>query len=159
MKKVTDVFGRADDRFTVTDLTKIFGTTRSTIQQWIDSGFIVPSIQRSDRGGIPNLFSRGDLYVIRLFQELLQIGLKRPQAGVISAAASPWGLMEMKKRYCTVFLKRSEKGSPQLWGSMTYVDELDMASGIRTAKGQFTHFVGIDLLPLYAEVNERVVKL
>lgn len=68
--------------FTTFDIAKILGIKRNCIQPWIDGSFIVPSIQKSTRRGTKNIFSREDLYRIRLFQQLLDSGISRGEASI-----------------------------------------------------------------------------
>lgn len=72
------------DEFTTFDIEKILEIKRNCIQPWLDGGFVNPSIQRATRRGTKNLFSRDDLYKIRLFQLLLDSGISRKESGMYS---------------------------------------------------------------------------
>jgi hypothetical protein len=61
------------------DVARILNIQVPRIQEWIRLGFIFPSQASSGRGS-KALFSRQDLYGIRLFIELLDSGLNRADA-------------------------------------------------------------------------------
>ncbi len=64
------------ETFTIKDL-KIFGISRERAQDWIERGFIIPSISKASGKGTTNIFSRWDLYGICLFMDFLARGLSR----------------------------------------------------------------------------------
>jgi DNA-binding transcriptional MerR regulator len=68
--------------FSTFDVEKLLGIKRTRLQEWIDRGFIKPS-QASDGKGTKALFSRSDLYGIRLFVALLDLGFNRGAAAEI----------------------------------------------------------------------------
>lgn len=61
--------------FTIFDIVKLLKIKRSSLKQWIERGFIRPSIQEADGKGTKNLFSVDDLYKIVLFEKLHFFGL------------------------------------------------------------------------------------
>lgn len=66
--------------FTTSQVLKILNLNRNTLQDWMDRGFVTPSIQKSTKQGEPNIFSRNDLYIIFLFNRLVSFGLNRKLA-------------------------------------------------------------------------------
>lgn len=102
-------------QFSTFDIQKKLGINRNTIQQWLDSGFITPSIQRSIGQGTRNRFSLADLYQIELFRRLLDLGLHRRFAAKLTVGINveeelrkgsrylvrkeTWSSLESKKRY------------------------------------------------------------
>ena len=63
--------------FLAADVTEITGVKRTRLQQWIDLGFIKPSIQSASGHGSRNLWSREDLSKIAIFKEIAESGLSR----------------------------------------------------------------------------------
>lgn len=68
--------------FSTFDACKKLGIKRVTLKSWLDDGFIKPTLKTSEgRGpGKRSLFSREQLYHIRLFQMLIANGVKRKTA-------------------------------------------------------------------------------
>ena len=75
---------RRKNEYTTFDIVRLFDIKRNRLQPWLDAGFIVPSIQKSTRKGTKNLFSKNDLYRIRLFTLLLDAGMTRKEAAIQS---------------------------------------------------------------------------
>ena len=67
-------------QFSTFDITRVFGIPRSNIQQYMDRGFIKPSIESAEGKGTRNLFSVEDLYRLRIFQRLHAVGLSQKEA-------------------------------------------------------------------------------
>ena len=69
------------EQFSTFDVVKITGINRETLQDWIERRLIIPSIKRANGVGTKSLFSREDLYRIKLFYELINTyGMKRQYA-------------------------------------------------------------------------------
>jgi hypothetical protein len=66
--------------FTTFEIVKILHIERNLLAQWLMKGYITPSIQRAKGVGSKNIFSRNDLYNIRLFQQLVNTGIRRREA-------------------------------------------------------------------------------
>lgn len=66
--------------FYIRHVTKITGVKRLRLHQWIERGYIKPSIQHGQKSGTPNLFSKEDLYRIELFKRLVGNGFSRELA-------------------------------------------------------------------------------
>jgi DNA-binding transcriptional MerR regulator len=78
------------DNFSTFDVAKILGIQRSRLQEWIDAGHIEPSIQKAHGKGTRALFSKDDLYMIKLFVELLGKGFTRNRArSILGLMAGP----------------------------------------------------------------------
>jgi DNA-binding transcriptional MerR regulator len=67
-------------KFSTFDIVKLLQISRSNLQQWIDRGFVLPSLEKAEGKGTRNKFSREDLYRIRLFQKLHEAGLSQREA-------------------------------------------------------------------------------
>lgn len=70
-----------DTEFSTLDIVKLMGISRERLRVWMDKGFIRPSIQKAEKRGEKNLFSKVDLYIIGLFRYLLDKGLSWEVAG------------------------------------------------------------------------------
>jgi DNA-binding transcriptional MerR regulator len=68
------------EAFTTTDISKILGIKRERVKNWLTEGYISPSIQTGEGPGTKHLFSRADLYIMRLFEYLLERGFSRSDA-------------------------------------------------------------------------------
>jgi DNA-binding transcriptional MerR regulator len=66
--------------FYTSDVTRIAGVKRNTLQQWLDRHFIKPSIQEAEGSGSRNIFSEEDLHKIIVFKKLIEAGLARKVA-------------------------------------------------------------------------------
>ena len=69
--------------FYASDVTKITGVKRLRLHQWIEQGFLRPSIQEASGHGTRNIYSRADLYKIALFKKLVESGLQRKRVAEI----------------------------------------------------------------------------
>jgi hypothetical protein len=68
--------------FYASDVEKIVGVKRTRLHSWIESGWLKPSIQKGAGSGSRNIFSRMDLYNIRMFKNLIDLGLSRKMIGL-----------------------------------------------------------------------------
>jgi hypothetical protein len=66
--------------FTTFDLTRILGLKIDRQKDWLTRGYVEPSIQKATGQGTKNLFSIGDIYLIALFQHLIELGFAREVA-------------------------------------------------------------------------------
>jgi DNA-binding transcriptional MerR regulator len=66
--------------YTTFDIVKNLGIKQERLREWIDRGFIEPSLQKASGRGTKNLFSRHDLYRLGLFIYLLNVSLSRERA-------------------------------------------------------------------------------
>lgn len=66
--------------YTQKDITKILGLKRTAVQQWLDRGFVAPSVESASGHGTRNLWSRGDIIDLAVFQTLLEHGFSREEA-------------------------------------------------------------------------------
>ena len=69
------------ESFRAAEVTRINGIKRTRLQQWLEKGWIVPSIQVANGHGTRNRYSRHDLYTIGLFKKIIESGLPRRTAG------------------------------------------------------------------------------
>ena len=66
--------------FTTFHISKKLGIKYGRLREWIDRGFIKPSIQKAGGQGSKSLFDRVDVYLIKLFSYLVERGFSRKEA-------------------------------------------------------------------------------
>ncbi len=71
-------------RYSTFDLVKVLGVHRSSIQQWMNHGFIEPTVEQAAGRGSKSLFSDVDIYRIELFRNLFQVGIPQREAASIA---------------------------------------------------------------------------
>ena len=71
-----------DNEFSTFDIVKLLGINREKLRDWMDRGYVNPSIPAEGQG-TRAVFVREDIYNICLFVELLKIGFKRKFAANI----------------------------------------------------------------------------
>ncbi len=103
-----------DKTFTTFDIVKILGIERNLLAQWLMRGYISPSVQRAQGPGTKNLFSRNDLYNIRLFQQLVDTGIRRDEAKMyIDINFEHIGRAEADKKYVIYTRKLKKVGKDE----------------------------------------------
>ena len=68
------------DAFSTFDIAKTLKIKRERLKDWQTRGYIKPSIQEARGRGTKNLFSRWDVYMIKLFEHMVNRGFSREQA-------------------------------------------------------------------------------
>ena len=71
------------EQYSTLDICKSLGITRERIRDWMNRGFIKPSIQEAKGQGTKSLFSRNDVYLIMLFLTLIGNGINRKESSGI----------------------------------------------------------------------------
>ena len=66
--------------FSTLDVVKALDIPRERLREWMNKGYIEPSIQQAKGQGTKALFSRRDVYGIALFRRLLESGFTRDKA-------------------------------------------------------------------------------
>ncbi len=69
----------AIELYTLSDVAKILGIKRERCGDWLVRGFIQPSAKSKGQGK-PAWFTRGDIYLIRLFVDMIDRGIDRAEA-------------------------------------------------------------------------------
>ncbi|MBW1771252.1 MAG: MerR family transcriptional regulator, partial [Deltaproteobacteria bacterium] len=70
------------EAFTTFQIAEKLGIKYGRLREWIDRGFIKPSIQRAGGQGSKSLFDRVDVYAIKLFSYLIERGFSRKEAAI-----------------------------------------------------------------------------
>jgi len=73
-------------RFTVYQIAAKLEISRSSLQQYYEKGFIQPSLERAKGKGTRSYFSLEDIYRIRIFLRLSQLGFSLREAAEYSQA-------------------------------------------------------------------------
>ena len=71
------------EQYSTLDICKALGITRERLRDWMNRGFIKPSIQEAKGQGTKALFSRNDVYLIMLFLTLIWNGINRKESSGI----------------------------------------------------------------------------
>jgi len=70
--------------FSTFDIKEKLGLKIDRLKDWMQRGYIEPSIQKADGIGTKNIFDLFDLYLIKLFHHLISVrGFSRDNAGKI----------------------------------------------------------------------------
>ena len=77
--------------FSTGDVSKMFGVKLSRLQVWRDQKYIRASVCQSSKQGERNRFGVLDLYQIGLFVALMDAGVRRREASVISRSVCASG--------------------------------------------------------------------
>ena len=69
----------ATELYTLSDISKILGIQRERLSDWLVRGFIKPSAKSKGQGK-PSWFTKGDIYLIRLLDDMIDRGIDRAEA-------------------------------------------------------------------------------
>lgn len=72
--------------YTLKQITEILKVKRNRLQQWMENGYLTPSVVKSNIQGERNIWSFSDMVRIASFQQLLKNGLSRVGASDILGA-------------------------------------------------------------------------
>lgn len=67
--------------FTTFDVERILEIKRTRLQEWINRGFVVP-FKKADGKGDKTIFTHWDLYMVKLFEYLVNRGFSRVEASL-----------------------------------------------------------------------------
>lgn len=68
------------NEFSTLDIVKALDIPRERLREWMNRGYIEPSIQKASGQGTKALFSRADIYLVALFKKLIGLGFSRKSA-------------------------------------------------------------------------------
>ncbi len=69
-----------EHRFTTFQVSKGLGIKYGRLREWIDRGYVEPSIQKAAGAGTRSIFSLFDVYLVKLFDFLIDRGFSREDA-------------------------------------------------------------------------------
>lgn len=69
------------EEYQLKDLMWVVEITAPRVQVWLEKGWVRPSVQVASGYGTRNIYSRGDLYLVALFRQVVDMGLQRQRAG------------------------------------------------------------------------------
>ncbi len=72
------------EQYSTFELDQILNVSHSNLKQWMDRGFIIPSIKTAKGRGTRSIFSLEDVYRARIFQDLHRAGLAQGDAAELS---------------------------------------------------------------------------
>jgi DNA-binding transcriptional MerR regulator len=86
---MTDKLGQerplmAVELYTLSDISKILGIKTERLSRWLVRGFIKPS-EESKGQGKPSRFTRKDIYLIRLLEDMIDHGIDGAEAAKCTA--------------------------------------------------------------------------
>jgi hypothetical protein len=67
------------NQFSTLDIVKYLGVPRERLRDWMNNGFVVPTISSKGQG-TKAVFTRDDIYLVALFVDFLKKGFKRNRA-------------------------------------------------------------------------------
>ena len=73
--------------FSTLDIVKALSIPRERLRDWMNNGFVVPTI-KSEGQGTKAIFTRNDIYLVAFFVDLLKKGFKRYRASDLIKKAS-----------------------------------------------------------------------
>lgn len=73
------------DSYSTTEVCDILHLNIGRFREWLNGGYITPSVQQAKGVGTKNLFSCLDLLQIKAFKILLEVGMKREDASDYAA--------------------------------------------------------------------------
>ena len=71
------------EEYSTFDIKRKLGIKIDRLKDWMNRGFIEPSIQKASGQGTKNLFNRFDLYMIKLLEYLINRGFSRKESARI----------------------------------------------------------------------------
>ena len=97
-----------EEKFLAADVEKITGVKRTRLQQWLERGYLKPSIQEAGGHGTRNIYSRKDLYLIASFKRIAESGISRQMAAdMLEVGFIDSGLTEEQMRRAVFFFARA----------------------------------------------------
>jgi DNA-binding transcriptional MerR regulator len=141
-----------EEEFTTFQVAKILGVSRSSLQQWLDFGFIEPSISAAEGRGTKNLFSREDLYRIEMFRALSRAGVAQKKAGKLGSEFDFDKAARNQQSFRIAYLSYTPDEEGQLKMDRGY-KKLD--SKVKGGK-RFHICILIDLLQIKKDVDQRI---
>lgn len=96
--------------FKTAEITKMLGIKRTTLQTWVDNGYVWPSVQRADKPGTNNIYNILDLYRIAIFDHMTgKRGFSRRQAAeFIKELTEDYTFSVASRMKLALFFKRQD---------------------------------------------------
>ena len=118
------------EKFSTLDIVKALGIPRERLRDWMNNGFIIPTI--SSRGqGTKAVFTRNDVYLVALFTDFLRKGFKRYNASHLVGRAGLILKNEPSKSlvYLIIFFMKNHDPSVMvkpIYDPLTRWDRIDL---------------------------------
>ena len=142
--------------FTTFEIKKIFEIPQGRLREWIDGGFITPSIQKASGHGTKNLFSKIDLYGIRVFMQMIDSGVNRHIAGTFYAHISTHVKQEYFTRTNKYYVLHFDKDDPFDIGFSNHLYDLSQVDF--DSFGEWNKVVIVDVMKAASYVDKKISK-
>ncbi len=118
------------EKFSTLDIVKALSIPRERLRDWINNGFIIPTIS-SQGQGTKAVFTRNDVYLVALFMDFLSKGFKRYNASSLIGRASLILKNEPSKSlvYLIIFFMKNHDPSVMvkpIYDPLTRWDRIDL---------------------------------
>ena len=116
-------------QYEMKDITRVLKIKATALQQWIDRGYVAPSIEKGSGPGTRNKWSLEDMFTLATFKELLKHGFSRDEAADFLK----------KKEIITALSEKAEhvKNYDVFWVSEVEISEDIMGSEIHAVQIYF----------------------
>jgi len=98
-------------KFTTFQIAKALNLKYGRLREWIDQGYIRPSIYKAQRQGEKTLFTRADAYAIKLFDYLLARGFARQDAALRIQALEMGNSTSLSMPYVAFYRQEGLEGA------------------------------------------------
>jgi DNA-binding transcriptional MerR regulator len=95
--------------FYASDVVKITNVKRTRLQQWLEKGWISPSVQQAEGAGTRNVYSLNDLYTIAIFKQVTEMGLPRKLVADFLSKGVIDGTLEIEKAQFIMYVRDGEQ--------------------------------------------------
>jgi len=158
------------NEFQARHVEKVTGVKQMRLYQWLDRGYITPSIQQTSNTGVRNIYSLEDLYHIALFKKLVESGLSRSvTAKQISQFRQTFSFNEIKtslkdnKRFTYMNVARSFDDDNVNVG-FGYYDKKERPGELETITTKFfgdgfDQVIFFNIEKIITEVDEKVAEI
>ena len=123
------------NQFSTLDVVKFLGVPRERLRDWMNNGFVVPTISSKGQG-TKAVFTRDDIYLVALFVDLLKKGFKRNRAsefiGKTSEILKKKGSIDLA--YIIIYFLKNQNNTilaELIYDPVTRWDKIDLRWGGR----------------------------
>lgn len=95
--------------FYASDVVKITNVKRTRLQQWLEKGWISPSVQQAEGAGTRNIYSLNDLYTIAIFKQVTEMGLPRKLVADFLSKGVIGDTPELEKAQFVIYVRDGEQ--------------------------------------------------
>lgn len=140
------------EAFAKGQLAKILDLDSRLLDKWIQRGYLYPSILQADGSGYRHVFSRDDLYALRLFMRLNALKFDRAEAAELSdsdKSTPSWATVGTDTHF--VFARRvNDKGMMETKGFMGKLCQHELPD-----PAEWEYVVNVNVGKLKAEIDAK----